>query len=145
VIETIKLYQANKDNLFRSTCLLLSKCFKEGFRTLAVTKNHQDAITLDTMLWTFSQQSFIPHALSNDDLLSMQPIVISVENLVGVNFDTLVLLERFDVALEGFKKVMLMFAQQDSSLALELRGNASWANSNYYIQNSSGEWVEQKL
>ncbi len=145
MLESIKLYQANKESLLRSACLLLSKCFKEGLRTLVITKNEQTAVALDNMLWTFSQQGFTPHALSTDNLIEMQPIVIACDHFQDPSFDTLVLLERFDVAIQGCKKVVLMFTEQDRSLAIQLQGSASCVSSNYYIQNSTGEWIQEKL
>ena len=145
MLESIKLYQANKESLLRSACLLLSKCFKEGLKTLVVTKTEQTAVALDNMLWTFSQQGFTPHALSSDNLIEMQPIVIAFDHFQDANFDTLVLLERFDVTPVCCKKVVLMFTEQDRPLAIRFQGSASCVSSNYYIQNSIGEWIQEKL
>jgi DNA polymerase IIIc chi subunit len=153
VLQSIKLYQTNKENLFRSACLLLSKCFKERLKVLVITKSHQDSVLLDNSLWTFSRQLFIPHALSSDNILDDHPIIIGNDlddgNLRHVVFDVVVFIERFDIELTEFKKVALMFTEQDKSQAIKLQQKIACQvadlDSNYYTQSSSGEWTKAKL
>ena len=76
---SLSLYQTNSANLNKSVCLLLSKCYKEGLRTLALVKNSDESAILDNLLWSFSQKNFIPHALSSDPLFDEHPIIISTE------------------------------------------------------------------
>lgn len=48
---------------WRFSCRLLEKAFNQHHRVYVHTDTAEDAETLNVMLWTFRQQSFIPHAL----------------------------------------------------------------------------------
>jgi hypothetical protein len=60
-----------------------------------------------------------------------------------------VFIERFDIELTEFKKVALMFTEQDKSQAIKLQQKIACQvadlDSNYYTQSSSGEWTKAKL
>ncbi len=137
--QSLNLYQANKENLYRSACLLLSKCYKEQLHTAAITKDEQTARMLDDLLWTFSQQAFIPHGLSSIIEQNEQPIVIAFEQQISSSFDTVILLERFDTENINCHKLILMFTEQDKQTALDLKRNFK-GQVNYYIQTPKGEW-----
>ena len=48
-------------------CRIAQKAFKQGLKVFVQTENSEQCQHLDTMLWTFSQGSFVPHAVVNED------------------------------------------------------------------------------
>lgn len=44
-------------------CRLVDKAFRQGHRTYVLTADAESATRLDTLLWTFSGGSFVPHGL----------------------------------------------------------------------------------
>src|SRR6476659_89495 len=106
--QVITIYTIEQAQLYKYVCLLLSKLYLQKYRMLVLMQDKTKAQELDNLLWTFSQQSFIPHALVDDDFQGQHPIVITWINNLATNFDTLVIVENF-IALDfnEFDRVML--------------------------------------
>ena len=139
--KTINLYQTSSENLLKTCCLLLSKCYEDNSRTLAITKDSQTAILLDNMLWSFSQKSFIPHALYSDPLYEEHPIIIShsqVENNMA-DFSTIMLIESFQ-SIDIYNKIILGFSTPVKQEGLQFRSSHKSNKSNYYVQDAKGPW-----
>lgn len=138
----INLYQTEEENLCKATCLVLSKCYEQGFKTLVVTKDVSLSVKIDNLLWTFRQKSFIPHALISDPLGEQHPIIIADSLLPEDNahFNALVLVERFALIEGDFHKTMLFFARQNKDQAARLMAENSTLVANYYIQNDKAGW-----
>lgn len=44
-------------------CRLVDKAFRHGHRTYVLTPDTESAVRLDSLLWTFSGSSFVPHGV----------------------------------------------------------------------------------
>ena len=53
-----------RDNRYTLACRLTDKIFREGHRVYLYTESEQEARHLDRLLWTFRDQSFVPHGLA---------------------------------------------------------------------------------
>lgn len=51
---------------FKYACRIAQKAFKQGLKVFMQTENSEQCQHLDTLLWTFSQSSFVPHAVLNE-------------------------------------------------------------------------------
>ena len=51
---------------FQLTCRLTEKAYQEGHRVMIATESDRDAKVINDMLWTYREQSFIPHDLDTD-------------------------------------------------------------------------------
>ena len=58
---------------------LLEKSLQRGWRALIRADTADRADTLDTLLWTYDDQGFLPHAQLGDGEASHQPVLITVE------------------------------------------------------------------
>jgi len=47
-------------------CRLAEKAYLRGMRVLILTASAAEAQTLDALLWTFSERSFVPHGLCGE-------------------------------------------------------------------------------
>jgi DNA polymerase-3 subunit chi len=45
-----------------TACRIAEKAYKQGHRVFMLVNDESEARELDTLLWTFSQSSFVPHA-----------------------------------------------------------------------------------
>jgi len=61
-------------------CALIQKAWKQGNNIFVNTRSETEAITLDDLLWTFKDISFLPHCLAADDNAKNTPIVIGHNN-----------------------------------------------------------------
>lgn len=57
-------------------CKLAEKAFRLGFKAYILTDTRQQAQQLDTLLWTFRANSFVPHEIYQSDLPSLTNAVI---------------------------------------------------------------------
>ncbi len=65
----------------RTVCRIAEKAFKAGLTVHIQTENESDTQTLDTLLWTFRDRSFVPHEIFDISKLAC-PITI------GTNFES---------------------------------------------------------
>ncbi|MEE9141816.1 MAG: DNA polymerase III subunit chi [Gammaproteobacteria bacterium] len=94
------------DDRPRLACRLAEKAWRAGHRVYINASTHGQAQMLDQMLWTFRDQSFVPHALASAD--PDAPVVIGFETEPNGPADTLINLagsvppffSRFDRTLE---------------------------------------------
>ena len=65
-IDFYLLDSADLAGAMRYTCRLTSKGYRLGKRVFIRVEDTQQAQQLDELLWTFSDQSFIPHVVQDD-------------------------------------------------------------------------------
>ena len=83
----VDFYILNNDsatNIELFVCRLAEKAFKKGHKIHILTANRQQQDKVDQLMWTFNDQSFLPHVISGDELSADTPIHIShdLENVV---------------------------------------------------------------
>lgn len=66
----------DKQTLWLLACRLLEKAYLRGHRVFVYCNNQQEAETLDELLWTFKDNSFIPHNLQGEGPEPPPPIQI---------------------------------------------------------------------
>src|SRR5580704_12451316 len=58
---------------------LVEKSLQRGWRAAIKTDSSERSDALDTLLWTYDDQSFLPHAQLGDGDAGGQPVLIAVE------------------------------------------------------------------
>lgn len=66
-----------KSAFLRYACRLVRKAYNNGYRVYIRTENEQDMKQLDTLLWTFSDLDFIPHAILDREC-GQEPVIIGM-------------------------------------------------------------------
>jgi len=61
-------------------CRLLEKAYLRGHRVFVYCNNQQEAEKIDELLWTFKDNSFIPHNLQGEGPIPPPPIQIGYTN-----------------------------------------------------------------
>ena len=71
-------FHFNAPNKLAYACRLLRKAVGSGSRVV-VTAEPKDLKQLDSLLWTFSQLDFVPHALQSAqaDVVAASPVILS--------------------------------------------------------------------
>ncbi|MDJ0956765.1 MAG: DNA polymerase III subunit chi [Arenicellales bacterium] len=64
------------DGKLRAACRLCQKIYTLGHTALIQARDLAQAETLDDLMWTFDQSSFVPHALTDETTRPDAPIVI---------------------------------------------------------------------
>jgi DNA polymerase-3 subunit chi len=73
-------------------CKLAEKAFDQGLRVAMHTTNPAETAELDDLLWTFSDRSFVPHAVwpADPSLADETPVLIASGALPATHRDVLI-------------------------------------------------------
>jgi DNA polymerase-3 subunit chi len=131
---------------------LIEKTLERGWRAVIRAESSERAEAIDTLLWTYNDQTFLPHAQSGEGDAKRQPVLITVEdeNPGGANVLFLVggaaPTSWADVA--DLTRVVLMFDGRDAE-ALG-RARAAWKDAKaaghdvtYWKESPSGKFEKQ--
>jgi DNA polymerase-3 subunit chi len=85
----LELKIANKD---RVICDVLEILYEQGQRTLVYAKDRKHTQLLNNLLWTWKQDSFIPHVLIEDRTEDpIEPVILTNTLPINVRADVLML------------------------------------------------------
>jgi DNA polymerase-3 subunit chi len=65
-IDFYKLNSESRSRINRFCCQLADKVVKMGNPVFVRTRDEAESLLLDDMMWTFSDSSFVPHAIQGD-------------------------------------------------------------------------------
>ena len=131
---------------------LIDKSLRRGWRALICAESAERADTLDSLLWTYDDQSFLAHAQAGDGDSTMQPVLIAVEE-ANLNRAEIV----FYVGgarpgdwsdLGGLARIVLVFDGRDDAALRDAR--AAWKEAKaaghdvtYWKEDASGKFEKQ--
>jgi DNA polymerase-3 subunit chi len=75
-IDFYKLSSQNRTDISRFCCQLANKVVKMGNPVFVKTKDETETRLLDDLMWTFSDSSFLPHAIAGDTGDADAPVTI---------------------------------------------------------------------
>ena len=144
----ILFYHLETQPLERVLPQLVEKSLERGWRAVIETSSRERGEAIDTLLWTYRDDSFVPHGIAGEPTDPQQPVLIAMgpENANAANV-------RFYVdravppAGGGYQRIVFMFSGHDPDAVTEAR--AAWKalqdgnELTYWQQESSGRWVKR--
>lgn len=128
---------------------LLEKTLERGWRAVVQAGSPERAEALDNHLWTYREESFLPHGSARDGNAAEQPIFLTSgeENPNGAQVRFLV-----DGAVSetfaGYTRVVVIFDGRDEDARTRARGQ--WKNAKdqgctvtYWQQSPEGRWEKK--
>lgn len=145
----VLFYHLTESKLEDALPALLEKSLERGWRVTVQTVGDDRVEMLDQHLWTFREDSFLPHGVEGDEFSPQQPILLTT-TVANSNSATV----RFIVdgaeppALEPYERVVFMFDGYD---APQLEGaREQWKRLKslghvltYWQQSPEGRWVKK--
>lgn len=117
-------------------CRLTEKAVKQGNKVLIATGDELASDAMDELLWSFSPESFVPHAILGREETSNTPVVISHDKDDETHHDVMVNLGfGLPEYFSRFKRVTEIVVQEKEVLAAT-RKNYSWYNERGYPLNT---------
>ncbi|MEO0549858.1 MAG: DNA polymerase III subunit chi [Pseudomonadota bacterium] len=142
-------YHLSRTTLERAVGPLLEKCLERDWRVLAVSREMSRRSALDEALWTYNDDSFLPHGQAEAEGLeaAAQPILISerADNLNGAS--VALIMDGMDLPVDaGFERCMVMFDDGDAATRQKAREQFKAAKdaglvARYFQQGGRG-WQE---
>jgi DNA polymerase-3 subunit chi len=102
-------FHSNVADKIAYACRLVRKARAANCRAVIVGSDQEQLAALDTALWTFSEQDFLPHVMADDALAAQTPIILATndapefphhEVLINLTAETPAHFARFERMLE---------------------------------------------
>ena len=126
---------------------LLQKSLDRGWRVVVQASTHERVEALDAQLWTWRDDSFLPHGTSRDAEAAEQPILLTTDkdNPNGAAVRFLIEGAAMPADAASYQRVVLLFDGQDPD-ALDL-ARARWSEAKsagfevtYWQADERGGW-----
>mgnify|MGYP001174246868 CR=1 FL=1 len=128
---------------------LLERTLQRGWRAVLQAASEERLDALDTHLWTYSEESFLPHGTRKDGHAEQQPIYLTIgddnPNAAAVRF-------LVDGAapheLAGYARLVYLFDGRDPDAVAQARGEwmrakAAGCAVTYWQQDEDGRWEKR--
>lgn len=145
----VLFYQLDRHGLEQVLPSLLEKTLERGWRAVVQSGNVERLEALDATLWTYRDDSFLPHGRKTDGNEAHQPIYLTTEddnpNEAGVRF----LVEGASLAdYEGYVRVIYLFNGRDKDAVGEAREawrtvTSAGCTATYWQQTETGGWQKK--
>ncbi|WP_300378473.1 DNA polymerase III subunit chi [Henriciella sp.] len=143
-------YHLKRTTLEQAAGPLLEKCLERGWRVLAVSPDIRRRGALDAALWTFNDQSFLPHGQAEAAGLdpASQPVLIAGQ---GENLNeaaVALLMDGAELPVDApYERCMVMFDDGDAPVRGKARAQYKAAadaglTTRYFQQTPKGGWTE---
>ncbi|ETR74918.1 DNA polymerase III subunit chi [Afipia sp. P52-10] len=143
----VLFYHLQNQTVERVLPPLLEKSLERGWRVVVQAASEERADALDSHLWTYRDDSFLPHGTWRDRDAAEQPIILAVQddnpNQASVRF----LIDCADLPADaaGYQRLVLMFNGDDEDATVAAR--AAWTASKakgfdvtYWQSDELGRW-----
>ena len=131
---------------------LVEKSLQRGWRAAIKTDSAERSDALDTLLWTYDDQSFLAHAQQGDGDAAAQPVLITVEegnpNSAEIVFYVGGAMPGDWDSLKGLARVVLLFDGKDAEALAQAR--AAWKEAKtaghdvtYWKETPGGKFEKQ--
>jgi DNA polymerase III subunit chi len=140
-------YHLERSELERALPPLLEKCLQRGWRALVRGGLAERLEQLDTVLWSYRDDSFLPHAREGDP--TRQPVWLTEAPGNANGAQVLFLIDGAEPGdLSGFERACVVFDGRDQA-ALEM-ARSRWKeakeagiNTAYWRESAAGKWEQQ--
>lgn len=149
----IDFYHLTSSTLDEALPKLVSKAYdtRKNIKIKIGTPERVDF--LNALLWTFDDESFLPHGIKKDGFADMQPIYLSSDDENLNDAKLLFVVDGADIQeadFQNFDRIFYIFnAKNDVELS---KARSAWKNSDqysserhYWQQTSSNTWQEKNL
>lgn len=142
-------YHLERSSLDQVLPDLLEKTLTRGWRALVRAPSPERVEHLDGLLWTFRDDSFLPHGVDGEPMAERQPVLISGGSSNPNGATALFLIDGAEADdLTGIERCILIFDGGDAK-ALEA-ARASWGRLKregrtvtYWRQGEAGGWRKE--
>jgi DNA polymerase-3 subunit chi len=146
----VLFYHLQGQPLERVLPTLLERSLERGWRAIVQSSSEERVEALDAQLWTFREDSFLPHGTHKEATAADQPILLTVAddnpNAAAVRF--LIDGAGMPADARAYARIVLMFDGNDDEAVADAR--TSWTAAKaagfevtYWQADPNGRWVKK--
>ena len=144
----VLFYHLEMHPLERVLPVLVERSLERGWRVVIEAGSSERLQRLDELLWTYRDESFVPHAMAGSAEDAEQPVLLTTEannpNAADIRF----FVDRAVPAdASGYQRIVFMFDGHDPDAVTEAR--AAWKalrdghELTYWQQDANGRWEKK--
>ncbi len=145
----VLFYHLTESKLEDALPALLEKSVARGWRVVVQTTREDRLEALDTHLWTYREDSFLPHGTDADERPHAQPVLLTTGPDNANNATVRFLVDSAEPPpLDPYERIVFMFDGHDA-MQLE-NARAQWKHLKekgntltYWQQSPEGGWVKK--
>jgi DNA polymerase-3 subunit chi len=131
---------------------LIERTLERGWRALIKAESADRASAIDNLLWTYNDQTFLPHAQVGDGNAKRQPVLITTEDDNANAANVLFLVGGAEPpawnAPNDLTRIVLMFDGRDEAALAKARSawkdaKAAGRDATYWKESPSGKFEKQ--
>ena len=145
----VLFYHLEHQPLERVLPSLVERTLERGWRAVVQAGSEERVEALDTLLWTYREESFLPHGTRRDGNSAEQPVYLTSNeenpNKAGVRF----MVDGAETAeLWGYDRVVYLFDGRDETAVAKAReqwkaAKGSGCQVTYWQQSNEGRWEKK--
>jgi DNA polymerase-3 subunit chi len=133
---------------------LVERTLQRGWRAVIKTESAERADAIDSLLWTYNEKGFLPHAQSGDGDPARQPVLITVEDGLPNRANVLFLVGGAappvwaEAAHMSLDRIVLVFDGRDEASLAHARdawkaAQEAGLDVTYWRESATGKWERQ--
>jgi len=148
-VTEVYFYHLERQSLAEALPKLLERSLERGWRAVVQAASEERVEALNTLLWTYREESFLPHGTARDGRPAEQPIYLTAgeENPNGAQVRFLV--DGTAIAdISSYIRVAYVFDGRDGEAVKAAR--AAWQEAkqrgqavSYWQQDEAGRWQQK--
>jgi len=138
-------YHLTAHPLERALPTLIERTLEKGWRAVVRASSPERIAFLDAVLWTYKDESFVPHGCAGGPSAEHQPVYLTTGDEIPNNADVLFVVDQADT--EDFSSVartIVMFDGADEEAVAFAREQwkraAAAVTATYWRQDNAGRW-----
>lgn len=142
----IWFYHLERSTLDQVLPTLLERTLQRGWRALIRARQGRRLDDIDALLWTYREDSFLPHGLASEPHADRQPVLLSESAENPNNAQALFIVDDAETGVtEAFERCFIIFDGRDETALESARKRwrtlkADGANLSYWRQDEDGRW-----
>jgi DNA polymerase-3 subunit chi len=142
----VLFYHLERQPLERVLPSLVERTVGRGWRAVVQAGSDERVEALDGLLWTYADDSFLPHGTKKDGNIAEQPVFLTTEEANPNGATVRFLVDGAELSdLSGYDRVVYLFDGHDPSAVANAREQWKAAKSaghtiSYWQQSSEGRW-----
>lgn len=144
----IRFYHLTTSPLERALPQLMERAAGAGFRVVIKAGSSEAVEKLNSLLWTFAPDSFLPHGSAADGSAEAQPIWLTAEDENPNAATLLAVTDGSSPVLDGYTRVLDLFDGDDETTVQAARKRwkaykEAGHDLQYWQQTESGSWTQK--
>ncbi|MEP0710258.1 MAG: DNA polymerase III subunit chi [Parvibaculum sp.] len=128
---------------------LLERSLERGWRAIVRAGGPERLDAINNLLWTYRDDSFLPHGTSDDGPAEMEPVLLTIDEKNPNGAHVLFLVDGAEPGtIESYERCVLMFDGRDETAVRSAREHwkklkADGHDATYWQQSDRGNWEKK--